>query len=491
MNKVVKFNSVQSGVFNAQQNLIDFLLPAGKQYDLEKSYINLVASCSQTDASGSTAVFNWYASKADGSGLYRAFENSSMVKNVRLTSDRVGILEDIRRVDIIKQQLHEYTKNLDDVHGKGYTRFSQHENQGNMIYAPNIEFEKEGTRKSRVRDLNVQIPLKDILGLGATDNLPCDKLGECRLHLEMNMEDKWVINQWQGAGTRATHFGNTLYTEFDDVTEQGNLTTLTSKETFDTIDLSPFWVGQRLAVSTDLSGNGGVVVTESNITGIVHEQATKKLTLTFADVLRDVSGNATSIFADGTNGTTTLTFNQAELVLEERGQMENLSELSYATFANEEDNGNGLTAFSKQYSLEQECFNLYVCLPDATTDLFCVNAGGTQYESYRLRSDGVDLTNRNVEVSGAANREVALYYDRIGMTMLNANLPLRDLSEKIKNQGVGWDSRLSVNTLQTIFIGNPLPITPQRKLCQITINGSGSGVNSIQLFKHVAKSVKI
>ncbi len=492
MNKVVKFNSVQSGEFNAQQNLIDFILPAGKQYDLEKSYINLVASCSQTDASGSGAVFNYYAewsAQATGDTNSRAFDNSALVKNVRLTSDRVGTLEDIRRSDILRNQLCEYTKNLDDLMGKSYTQFSQHTNQGNMMYAPNIEFEKEGTRKSRVRDLNIQIPLKDILGLGSSDNLPCDKLGECRLHLEMNMEDKFDIAQWQGSGKRSSEFGNQLYTDFDDVSTAGALTEITTTSTFDTIDLSPYWVGQRLSVSLDISGAN--TTTESNITQIVHDTTTRKIKLTFADTLATIAANpAENIEVDGTNGTTTLIFNQAEIVLEQRGKTENVSELSYATYLNEQDAGNALTAFSKQYSVEQECFNLLVCLPD-NSDLRCTNAGGTQYSDFRLRSDGVDLTNRNVELPGADDRPTSLYYDRLGMTLLNANLPLRNLTELIRNQTAGWDSRYTTDTLRNVFIGNPLPITPQRKLVQVSINGSGAGVNTIQLFKHVAKSIKL
>ena len=138
----------------------------------------------------------------------------------------------------------------------------------------------------------------------------------------------------------------------------------------------------------------------------------------------------------------------------------------------------------------QECFNLLVCLPD-NSDLRCTNASGTQYSDFRLRSDGVDLTNRNVELPGADDRPTSLYYDRLGMTLLNANLPLRNLTELIRNQTAGWDSRYTADTLRNVFIGNPLPITPQRKLVQVSINGSGAGVNTIQLFKHVAKSIKL
>ena len=45
----------------------------------------------------------------------------------------------------------------------------------------------------------------------------------------------------------------------------------------------------------------------------------------------------------------------------------------------------------------------------------------------------------------------------------------------------------------TIFIGNPLPMTPQRKLVQLTMecDPAKPGVNEIQLYKQVLKSVKL
>ena len=36
MNKIVKLNSLQSGAFSSTKNLLDFDLPAGRQYDLRK-----------------------------------------------------------------------------------------------------------------------------------------------------------------------------------------------------------------------------------------------------------------------------------------------------------------------------------------------------------------------------------------------------------------------------------------------------------------------
>lgn len=165
-----------------------------------------------------------------------------------------------------------------------------------------------------------------------------------------------------------------------------------------------------------------------------------------------------------------------------------MDELQYATYKNEEDNGNGLTTFSRQYNVEPECFNLYVCLPDsALGDLWSTMTGGIQYDSYRIRSDNVDLTDRDIEVYSA------LYNDRIAMTLLNANLQLKSLNPYIMDVKNAYYNNRIRGTPPTVFLGNPLPQTPTNKLVQLTINGDSTlgGVNSVQLYKQVFKSIKL
>jgi len=67
------------------------------------------------------------------------------------------------------------------------------------------------------------------------------------------------------------------------------------------------------------------------------------------------------------------------------------------------------------------------------------------------------------------------------------------LNPYILNINNGHDNRLTTDTKLSIFIGNPLPSTPTNKLVQLTINGPTTepGVNSIQLYKQVFKSIKL
>jgi len=499
MNSALKLNALQSGPFTAQKNLVDVVLPAGKQYDLTKSYLNLVCSMTQTDASGTGATYNWAANWKDSAGgnSHNQFCNAALVKNCRMTSDRVGILEDRRRNDVLIQQLKTYSNNDDDFLGTRYKDLCQIYGQGNLKFAPNIEFIKEGSTKSRVSDMQIQIPLKDCFELANHSNLPCDKLGDTRLHFELNL-DKLRIDFEMGAGTRTTEWGNVKYTVMAEDTTVGPVSTLTTTEKFEDLGQSPFWVNQRLNIQGDISDASATTGFNedkliNSIEWLTSGADKGKLKLTMDSAFTDISAGSTmkNVVVDGTIAEVSLSVNEAELILEESGTMEKQDELVYSTYLNEEDNGNSLTSFSRLYNCEENAFNLLVCLPDASSDLVCVNGtGATQYEDYRIRVDNVDLTNRKV-VAGA--NPSPLYYDRAGMYMLNANLPLKNLIEVAKRTNELWDDRYKTSPRKLFFMGTPLSQTPQRKLVQLSINGASGagGVNSIQLYKQVVKQVKL
>jgi hypothetical protein len=494
MNKIVKLTSLQSGNFTAEKNLIDFDLPSGKQYDLRNAYINLVGAVSQTEITPTAfpAVYNWAMDwSVDGTTTTNiTFPNCALVKNARMTSSKHGLLEDLRRVDVLRTQLKQYTQSEDDYRGTLYNSLSQPTNFNNIRLAPNIEFKSTGTQISRLNDVNVQIPLKDIYELGNTDNLPCDKLGNVRLHLEMNL-DKLKIVQVQGAGTRATEFGRVEYTTFQDTAAGDGASTITTTEPFVDIANSPFWVGQKL--SFDASGNGGAADIsgfQRTITGIAqNEDQTLDLLLSEELVVPPTAGHFLSnLTCDGVDfDSMSITWTDAELVVEEKGKNDPVGQLDYFTYTNEEDNGAGLLNFSRQYGAEQGCFNLLVCPVDASSNLLVVNNNRTRYESYRLRVDNKDLTNRVVE------ERSPLYYDRVGMYLLNQNLPLKNLIEVNTRNASSYADRYAAPNHELIFIGTPLPMTPMRKQVQITLNcGAGTeGVRELQLYKSVMRSIKL
>jgi hypothetical protein len=502
MNRLIKYQALQGGVFTAQKNLVDFDIMDNAQHNLANSYVNLRGVVNTTDtapAAGDAPLankgvynynFRWTDSAGDASEY--KFPNEALIKNTRFTSEnQAAPLEDIRRSDVLRTQLAHFTQSDDDVYGQSYKDLCQVRTQGELTIGLGLDLVKEGSRLSKSNDVSVQIPLNKFLELGNMENFPTPKLGKCRLHLELNI-DKLKLVQVLGNEMK-DDVGSEEILKFNDVVAGAaagvNVDTLTASFNFTDLKYSPFYVGQRLSFEGDLAG-AAIPAKQVNIINIVYTNDT--ITLTLNDSIAAVGAGDTlsDITCNGVNyASAEVEWNQCELVLEENAMMANMDELQYATYKNEEDNGNALTTFSRQYNVEPECFNLFVCLPDNTAgDLWSVQPANKIYQNYRLRNDNVDLTDRNVDIFKP------LYTDRLAMTLLNGNLQLKNLNPNILSLTEGYIDRNRDNP-KSVFIGNPLPLTPTNKLLQITINsdpaGPGGGVGSIQLYKQVFKSIKL
>jgi len=497
MNRIIKYNSIQSGVFDSRKNLIDIDIPNNnKQHNFKNSYVNLRGNISTTDTIPrpyGKAVYNynfcWTSENGDASNYY--MPNEAIIKNVRLTCDNYGVLEDTRRSDIIRTQLSKFTNSDDDIYGQNYRDLNQVKTQGDLKVDLGLDMKKEGSTFSSYKDVSVQIPLHKFLELGNMENFPTDKLGNTRLHMELNL-DKIKLNQYQKINDE---FGNPEYLLFNNVATLGDVEELTVTHKFSDLKHSPYFVGQLLMFSATKAG-GTLIEVERLIINITYVNQT--VTLTLDSPIATLVGVETLTLVGCIPvefGGGAVEWNQCELVVEENADLVMMDELQYATFKNEEDNGNGLQNFSRQYNVEPECFNLFVCLPDQTDgDLWSINNNNAlqrQYLNYRLRSDNVDLTDRDIVPDDP------LYYDRVAMTLLNGNMPLKSLNRFILSINNGYDTRYGDSAGRlNMFIGNPLPMTPNNKLVQITIKcntaaGVNEGVNSLQLYKQVFKSIKL
>jgi hypothetical protein len=466
------------------------------QHNLTNSYVNLRGVVNTTDTLPAPAIkgvynYNFRWTDSAGTASEYKFPNEALIKNTRFTSENQSApLEDIRRSDVLRTQLAHFTQSDDDVYGQSYKDLCQVRTQGELTIGLGLDLVKEGSRLSKSNDVSVQIPLNKFLELGNMENFPTPKLGKCRLHLELNI-DKLQLVQVLG-DTMAADVGSAQVLRFNNVVNPAggagiDVIELTATFKFQDLKYSPYYVGQRLTFNGTLAG-GAIAAANRNIINIVYTNDT--ITLTLDSPIAGVAAGETlsDITCNGVNwASAEVEWNQCELVLEENAMMANMDELQYATYKNEEDNGNGLTTFSRQYNVEPECFNLFVCLPDNTAgDLWSVERTQGEYQNYRLRNDNVDLTDRNVDIFKP------LYTDRLAMTLLNGNLQLKNLNPSILSLTAAYINR-NRNHLDTVFIGNPLPLTPTNKLLQITINGdpTKNGVNSIQLYKQVFKTIKL
>jgi len=103
MLKYSKYNSVQGGPFNNINRMIDLEVPEGIQLNPSQSFIQLVLHLDGV----SETVMNYCVAHAES--LVIPY-NLDFIRNCSLTGDKVGRLEDVRRVNILRHNLLELSK---------------------------------------------------------------------------------------------------------------------------------------------------------------------------------------------------------------------------------------------------------------------------------------------------------------------------------------------------------------------------------------------
>lgn len=333
MDKVIKINSKEGGPFTTTSNLINFDIMPDGAYDFTDSYVNLVCSITGvTDATPATGqgVYNPlinYTAKdttnvaAVAACKIRSLYNVAMVKNCSMTSELQGSLEDIRRVDILRQNLNEYTLTTDEKQSLEYQSLRQLTPRNYLRNSTFRELHNEGTAPSRNVQSRIRIPMSQLFELGKLTAYPAQKMGKTRIHLEMNL-DKFAIYANKGVPDELKPFA-----QFAGVTAPAagaaiNINSLTSKDGVTYIDKtdSPFYVGQKVGVafSTDVDGTLPVA-TIAATSGVVtmNTAATANLVVGGAAKLSIVAAGAATgnvvIIGQDVNGVTlpaeTLTLN--------------------------------------------------------------------------------------------------------------------------------------------------------------------------------------
>tara|TARA_R110000796_G_scaffold2298_2_gene9122 strand:- start:6453 stop:7961 length:1509 start_codon:yes stop_codon:yes gene_type:complete len=501
MDRVIKFNSYQAGDFTSNQNLVDFYIPSGAVYNLKDSYLNFntkinVVEDADSIANGGEGVYavNLAWSKVNsGSPLDNAFENVALIKSASMSSATKGRIEDIRRVDILRNNLKSYTTDSRTLECDDYLRAS---NINTPINESNLgifrEFNKEGIIPSRNLDIiPVSVKLSDIFDFCNTEeyDTSLNKGGQTRIHCELNLNKVLPVQTVELNDTLTTSLK-----QMKTVTGGTAINSVTSDYKLTSLDQCPFWVGERVNVTTT-SSDGGLVVTNQArlINSITWNNdlvggGDGSLTIGLNASLGDNSGGScVPVILARNYASATVQLNFAEIVLKEVAQPQGLSEISYSTYSTEETNGNKQTNYQRQFQVEAEAVNVLLMLPCGEDDL---NSHNENVTGYRLRLNNEDLTDREVVLDDP------LYYDRLGMTLNNMDSALRNALQNSGDVTKRYDNRYVTSTFDLLLISNPLVVTNQEKLLQVNIDASYTGagvdvgVEQMVLFKELPRMLK-
>ena len=269
MENFIKIQSVQ-GIFDTSgnKNLCDFQIPANSgSYDLSKSYININAKVdAQTtdavsdDADAPDAVYNFGLVINESARETNAFEtllnpaNAVLVKNARMVSAK-GKLEDIRRVDCLKSNLAVYMQGDEDVNRNSYG-LANGAFQDPMPKQPFNALVGDGDQLSEQRNHDIRIPLSAIFNIGKSEVYDTSNYGHTKINLELNLDKLSAINKTTAALANADVLqtaANGNYTAMKNVSNGAAADTgigtadhaLVTTATYESIEDSPFYVGQR------------------------------------------------------------------------------------------------------------------------------------------------------------------------------------------------------------------------------------------------------
>ena len=470
MDRIIKLNSNQGGPFSDTSNLIDFDIPSNGSYDFTDSFVTLNSRVTTTDTNPGIYNFQLVFNGDNSQNFY----NVALVKNCSLRAGNAGILEDVSRVDVLRSNLNEYTLSMAQKDSLEYKSLRQV--RGPDSGAPlNIfrEFHGIGSVSSRDLTARIQIPLSQLFDLGKLSAYPASRLGVTRLHLELNI-DKIKPAALPAQTTPLVEIPlGTANQQYNSFTVNSNVSTPPAITDLNKLNL---WVGRKVTIAITGSPTGSLPVT-TTISSISQDGEGGTITITTAGSITGPDTPAaftpTLTSVEPTTPNMSIHFDRAEITLRNLVNPPKApSELTYSTFTTEQFSGNNERSFQRMFQLEPSAVNVFLMFPQ---DVNALKSMPQSLNNYRLRLNNQDLTDRKV----IAEPPSPLHYDRLSMTFLNGNMPVKCLNQRNFHPLNTYNGLGQLGDTNNIMVaGNPVPMTQNEKLLQVNLDYQGGSIIS-------------
>ena len=507
MDKFIRLSSMQSGAFNGINNMITFNLPQDGAYDFSSSYVEINTQIDQASqdstnagAEEGSAIYNpqlkWYDTNA-------CVNNSMFIRRGQLRSSKQGLIEDVLRQDILQSNIVNYTHSTEEMSSLSYKNAVQHRNRFGTRSSMWREFsqpvqDSDTTEFSRVLNAPINIPLSQIINLGSASVVPLDRMGGGQLMIDGNFSQGatgWAVES-DITTTAASKEGENVAAEVRTNQDWGTGDfPITMSGVYTDMTACPFWVGANVVVAatggsaTLLAGAANCVITKMALSSTGVLDLTMDQSCSTVGDTETVEDITVSLKAPDEEGE--LRFVSAQLVLKKLAYNPPAApSLTYTTFETEEFSQATSTQCNATFRLPANCINAIIMLPQASGDGI---SRLTQLETYRLSIDNVPIINRAIDVTGGIRN--ALHYDLIMRSFEAGQLPLRNMSEIIRDTGGTIVQQLRGQNTggredDMIIIGVPTVETPQSKLLQINLTAS-SGLVNVIVFKQVVRTIQL
>jgi hypothetical protein len=469
--KYIKIQSQQNANFTDANNRLDFIVPASAgKVNLRDSFVQLYCEMTSDSAGLAPVTLQWTTEPTV------KFNNVALVKNADVKSVNLGHIEAGRRVDVLKNALADITRTSDQVECANYLDASPMMSSVDaQVFSIFQQYNKSGTQYStQAQNVPIEIRLGDILDFFNNGVVDMARMGDMRIHLELNL-DKVRGNFYDISAVFANNNNRLLNLAGDPAGQIWNSSTTTC--VFTSLKHSPYYVGMPITVTYTSSTLGAGRTFNSVITSIVYNDA-GTLNISWANDQAIAANEAlTEIVVTYTvPGNASATFYMAELVLKEDNSPP-VNAVSFHQFNTYELNGNNLTNYNHVLEIEGDAVAGLILPVDATNGL---QAKLDTLTNWRLFLNNINLTDREEFTASS------LSTDRLVKTLDTIRHPSRNLNRPLYST----DSPFQMYNANTqMILASPLFPTEGRKNFQITI--TSNGLNSFIVYTAVPKSFKL
>lgn len=509
MDRIQKLNSKQ-GSFDAGASatkiFADFTIPSGV-YNMKDSYINVALAVNNVDnnvspsmptSSGGQGVHANEITLFDSNLQFGLVPNVALVKNAFMSGSKVGKIDDVRRVDALKTSLSVFERDINTDEDRTYygmtTITSEYAFSGSQF----IEQEKVGTNKSVNVVNNVRINMSDIFDICNEKQLDTNLTGNLDIHLELNL-DRLRTSEVAGYNNAMwnqlpAREATTKYKDLDatlTATAQNLGTILTTQYSYSIHEFkeqSPFWVGQKLNItSSGGTGAGASALTGTNertITEIVYNaNGTISITLDthITSAPLAVGDTITAIEANGAQNNSSIQVHKVEMVLHNVSNPQNVpTSYSYFTYPLEQDNISR-TEMNKNYMVDGESQNVYVSIGDISP-VFSDTTG--VLEKYRFSLNGVDLTNRDLVYGSSESNDLVV------KTYQNNQRQLKNITKTISDTSFGNDTEARLRNAFVLMTPLVQRDDNQQSILGLSLSSTtGYNIGDIKIFQEKVKTI--
>tara|TARA_R100000231_G_scaffold26357_1_gene23916 strand:- start:1319 stop:2821 length:1503 start_codon:yes stop_codon:yes gene_type:complete len=498
MDKFIKIQSNQSE-FSSSANLCDFVIPQGEVYDLRDSFVNFVVNIdvTETETASGIGVYDMDLEWVTTDTEKPKFFNSALVRDCRMETANQGVVESIRRVDILSQARQTYEKSWGDAKAESYMIADQVIDPINLQqYGIYRQFNKEGVNKSIVNNnVPVMVRLGDLMDVCNTPEYDTRKTGQSRIHFRLNLDKIQPVQRMLNA-----NIAPAAVKTFQKITTEGAANAITlGKDDGSAItqirNLAevPYYVGMKCLLSATHTDGGGSNVADAPvvISSIVWNQQNTvqgqggSYTLTFENSWGTLTAGkeytAITLKPQAPIASATAKLVLAQLVLKKLENPQGLDRIDYHTFTTEQGFGNNQQNFNDVFVIEPESDNMIMTFQDGADNLVSKNS---QLQSYQISVDNVPQTNRLV------SKNSPLDFDRKFTTFTRLGVGLHNLTENAGNSaGQSWGNLYQDAKFESTIVASPLPTSDRSKQLAVNINGSAGGVGAYAIFKSIPRQL--